>query len=170
MAKKANNKQIFFLVAVVLGIAAILMNLLPFVKYHFGGDTNYLEANFSGFNCMFGAEGIKASLVTELGSVSGEAVKTELVVTVLIGGIVMVVGLLAALLVKLVDKKKAFLMKVVSAAAFIAGAVLVLALTKASFVSANDIGETVAKDYSLGIGAILSGVFSALAGVGIFLA
>ncbi len=167
MAKKSNNKQIFFLVALLLGVVVIAMFFLPFVKYHFGSDSNYHETLFSGFNCMFGADNIKTSVVTSIGSISGEAASTKLVPVVLISGILLVVAIVAALLTKIVDKKKVFIVKVIAAGLFIAGAVLAVALVKTSFLSVNDKGS--GDYYSVGIGAILTCVFSALAGVGILL-
>ena len=169
MAKKADNKKIIFLVALVFGVAAILMNLLPAIT--FKGTLAGVEAtaSFNGFHLMFGADDVPAK-ADVAGILSFNAkVSTKLVVTSLIAFILMVVGVVAAVLVKIVNKKQQFLIKVIAAAALIAGAVLAIALTKATFVSANEIGDSAKDLYSLGIGAILSGVFAGIAGAGVLL-
>ena len=169
MAKKANNKQIIFLVALVFGVAAILMNLLPAVTFKgslLGIET---QANFSGFHLMFGSESVPTK--TTVGSITGTGTTTtKLVVTSLIAGILMVVGVVAALLVKIVNKKQQFIVKVVAAAALVAGAVLAIAFTQGSFISANELSEGAKDYYKLGIGAILSGAFAGVAGLGVLAA
>ena len=167
MAKKKNNKQLIFFAVLLLGVAAIAMYFLPFVRLRLGGDDIYEETLFSGFNCMFGAEKITVTGVIKDTKVSAGLASTKLVPVVLISGILLVVAIVAALLIKIVDKKKVFIVKVITAGLFIAAAVLAVALVKTSFLSANDIGS--GNYYSVGIGAILSCVFSALAGAGILL-
>lgn len=168
MAKKVNNKQIFFLAALFFGAVAIAMFFLPFVKYRIGNDTAYTEALFSGFNCAFSAEKIQMKLVLGDSSASAGLMSTKLVPVALIVGILLVVAVVAALLTKIVDKKKVFIVKVVAAGLFVASAILAVALVKASFISVNEL-ENVKDDFNVGIGAILTCVFSALAGAGIFL-
>ena len=58
-----------------------------------------------------------------------------------------IVGLVVAVLGKFVGKKNAGIFKFVAFGAFVAAAVLVMALTKATFVSANDISESAAEYY-----------------------
>ena len=169
MAKKANNKQIIFLVALVFGVAAILMNLLPAITFKGTLMGVQATANYNGFHLMFGADKVPAkadvaSIITFNGTVS-----TKLVVTSLIAGILMVVGVVAALLVKIVNKKQQFIVKVIAAAALVAAAVLAIAFTKGTFISANELGDSAKDYYSLGIGAILSGAFAGVAGVGVLL-
>ena len=64
-------------------------------------------------------------------------------------------------------RKKVFIVKVIAAGLFITAAVLAVALVKTSFLSVNDKGS--GDYYSVGIGAILTCVFSVLAGAGILL-
>ena len=152
MAKKADNKKIIFLVALVFGVAAILMNLLPAITFKGTLGGIQATASFNGFHLMFGADDVPAK-ADVAGIVSfNSKVSTKLVVTSLIAGILMVVGVVAALLVKIVNKKQQFLIKVIAAAALIAGAVLAIALTKGTFISANELGDSAKDYYSLGIG------------------
>ena len=168
MAKKADNKKLIFLVALVFGAVAIAMYFLPFVKLHLGSDEIYEETLYSGFNCMFGAEKIEVTGVIGDLKASAGWDSTKLVPVALIAGILLAVALIAALFTKLVNKKKVFLVKVVAAGLFVASAVLAVALVKMSFFSANDINS--GKDfYNVGIGAILSCTFASLAGVGVLI-
>ena len=166
MAKKKNNKQLIFLVAIVFGIAAILMNLLPAVIFKGTLLGIKATAKYNGFHLMFGADNVPAKAdLGDFASFSGK-VSTELVPVVLIAGILMVVGLALGLLTKIVNKKQQVLVKVIAAGALIAAAILVIALTKVSFASANELSDSEKDLYSLGIGAILSGVFAGISGAG----
>ena len=170
MAKKADNKKIIFLVALVFGVAAILMNLLPAITFKGTLGGIQATASFNGFHLMFGADDVPAK-ADVAGIVSfNSKVSTKLVVTSLIAGILIVVGVVAALLVKIVNKKQQFIVKVVAAAALIAAAVLTIAFTKGTFISANELGDGAKEYYKLGIGAILSGAFACVAGVGVLAA
>ena len=171
MAKKADNKKLFFLIALVFAVAAIAMNFLPMIKFHQDLllEGSYNELKYSGFNLMFGSEKVVGKTYSALGVTVDYTGSTKLVVVSLIAGILTVLGLVAGLLVKIINKKQQSIVKFVSLGCFVAAAILIFALTKVSFVSANEINENLTQYYSLGIGAILGGIFNGIAGAGILL-
>lgn len=171
MAKKADNKKLFFLIALVFAVAAVAMNFLPMIKFHqdLVLEGSYNEVKYTGFNLMFGSEKVVGKAYSALGVAVDYTGSTKLVVVSLIAGILTVLGLVAGLLVKIINKKQQNIVKFVSFGCFVAAAILIFALTKASFVSANEINENLTQYYSLGIGAILGGIFNGIAGVGVLL-
>ena len=169
MAKKKNNKQMIFLVALLLGVVAIAMYFLPMVKFRLGNDDSYIYTNYSGFNLFFGAEEVKTTAVGGGSSASGNLGSTKMVPIALVSGILVVVGLVAALLTKIVDKKMTMIVKVISAGLFIAGGVLAVALVRNAFMDVNNVSSILDDYYKVGIGAILNCVFASLAGVAVLL-
>jgi hypothetical protein len=168
MAKKADNKKLIFLVAMVLGILAIVMYFLPMIvfKTNLIGET---KVNFSGFNLVFGAKEVKG--ITVLGS-SSTAYSYEREVKMTVGALVSLictaVALVAGVLSKMVAKKNQVIVKAVSCLVFIAAAVLVIVLVKSTFESAGNNVFSM-DNYSLGIGAYLVCAFNGLAGVAVLL-
>jgi len=163
-----NNKQMIFLVALLLGVVAIAMYFLPMVKFRLGNDDSYIYTNYSGFNLFFGAEEVKTTAVGGGSSASGNLGSTKMVPIALVSGILVVVGLVVAFLTKIVDKKMVMIVKVVSAALLVVGGVLAVAAVRNAFIDANSI-KLLADNYKVGIGAILNCVFASLAGVAVLL-
>ena len=168
MAKKADNKKLIFLVAMVLGILAIVMYFLPMVvfKSNLIGET---KVNFSGFNLAFGAKEVQGTKT--LGNSTTNYTydrDVKLTIGALVSLICTVVALVAGVLSKMVAKKNQVIIKAASCLVFVAAAVLVMVLVKSTFESAEN--NILSMDYyNLGIGAYLVCAFNGLAGVGILL-
>lgn len=172
MAKKGTVKQYGFAIAACLGILAIILFLIPMITYHaeiqIGGAKAYNEVSFSGFNLLAGAKEIKGITYNSLTdkttdySYSGEV---KGAVGVVISFILTVVGILGAVASKFVDKKVSKIVKFVACGAFVVAGVLLVVLTKPTFVSANEIGENAAELYKLAFGAYLVAILNVGAGV-----
>ena len=168
MAKKKNNKQMIFLVALLLGVVAIAMYFLPMVRFYIGDSDTNAVTNYTGFNLFFGADEVKTTINGYDSSASFGLSSTKMIPIALVSGILVVLGLVVGLLTKILDKKMVMIFKVVSAALFIVGGVLAVVAVRNNFISTNGI-KLLADKYKVGIGAILNCVFASLAGVGILL-
>lgn len=158
MAKKSKKNAPIFLVAALLGVVAIAMLFFPMLK----GNVLGAEAYFTGFNMIFASDNCKTN--TEL---LGKTIttSTKFVIVPLIIFICSIVGTLAALAINFVEKKNKMIVKVVAFVCFVAAAVLAIALTKTSFMSANEISDSFSDTFSLMYGAYLVLGANALAGL-----
>lgn len=170
--KKASNKNIIFLVAAVLGVLAIVMYFLPMLTYKLEvsalGLTGYNKVDFNGFNLAFGAKeisGVTYNNITNSTTKYSYESEVKMAVGPLIAAICSLVGIVALVLTKVVGKKNQMLVKIVACVAFVAAAVLVVAITKSTFVSANEISENGAKYYNLAFGAYIVCACNGLAGI-----
>lgn len=173
MAKKSSKKSYAFLLAALLGVIAIVLYFIPMLTYHAEvnllGINAYNEVKLSGFNLVFGAKGIKGvtfnNVTKTTTDYSLEFKEVKAAVGPLIAAICSAVGIIAVLLAGVIGKKNKMIVKVVAFVAFIAAAVLVVAITKATFVSANEISENGAEFYKLAIGAYIICGCNAIAGL-----
>ena len=177
MAKKADNKKLFFLIALALGVVALVLYLVPMLKFRVDVDIlgvkGYNEVKFNGFNLMFGAKEVKGitynNITGNTTEYAYEKSEIKMAVGVLISAILTIVGLVVAVLGKFVGKKNASIFKFVAFGAFVAAAILVMVLTKSTYISANEIPESAAEYYHLAIGSYLICAANGLAGVGVLL-
>lgn len=176
--KKADNKKILFLVAVAFGILAILMFLLPMLSYHdksmVGGNVVWEnKIPYTGFDLLFGKSGMKIThydlLLDKTTEIETEYGTFEAAVGPMIAAICTVVGIAVALVSRVINKKSQFIVKLISCVCFVAAAVLVVAIAKPTFVSANNFGDSFANLLELSIGAYLVCAFNAIAGVSILI-
>lgn len=172
MAKKSSKKSYAFLLAALLGVIAIVLYFIPMLTYHAEvnllGINAYNEVKLSGFNLAFGAEEIKGVTFNNVTNTTTDyslGFEVKAAVGPLIAAICSAVGIIAVLLAGVIGKKNKMIVKVVAFVAFIAAAVLVVAITKATFVSANEISENGAEFYKLAIGAYIICGCNAIAGL-----
>lgn len=171
MAKK-NVKKFAFAIAACIGVLAIVMFALPMIQYRVDvtifGQSGYNKVNISGFNLLAGAENLKGVTYNTVTDKTTEyAFDTNIKASFgpIISLILSVVGIVAVVLSNFVAKKYKNIVKFVACGAFVVAGVLAIALAKASFVSANEIGESAAEYYSTAIGAWLVCILDVGAGV-----
>lgn len=151
--KKSSVGLIFYLVACVLGIAAVCMMFLravavPDVKTAFG--TVETDAGFTGLEVIFGyeEEGVKGLAFSFMALLPYLLVVAGIVLTV--------VNLL---------KKKGGLLNYVSVGLFVVGGILMFLMPSFMAFADTVAGAVLEKvEYELAVGSILAGVLSILAG------
>ena len=163
MAKKSKkqktNGKLFLAIALLFGIASIFMILLPAIKV-IDNDTAY-----TGLQVVFGYENKEtlfgSTITTPILEFSFMNLLTYLLV--IVGVITLILNLIG---------KASGLLSLISIIALIGAGVLFFLTANFTMPVVGDIGsflgntvEEIREYYQLGIGAILGGVFSILAGV-----
>lgn len=146
--KKSNMGLILSVVILALGVAAFCMAFLTCVKSTVGSFTG-TEYTYTGFQVMFGY----AESATALGS----TVSTQVLNFSIMATLAFALPLIGSVL-SLIDNK---IIRFVGAGLMIAGAVLLFLFP--NFVAPATSTELITR--SLGIGAILGGVFAGLGGL-----
>lgn len=153
MKTKSFKLDLFPLIAMGCALVAIIMFFLPFVTYSTAGTGVTTSANISGFVAAFAGK-----FDTIAGSVK-IATETKLVAVALIAFILIVVGLLAAAFNFFVECKFERIIAFVSMGALVAGGIL-LFFARGNFVSVNEIPDSFAKYYGLGVGAVIAAILA----------
>lgn len=158
-SKNANLSLILKVVVLALGVAAFCMAFVASVKFSYTILGNTTEVSYSGFQSMFG--------YSETTTAFGAEVTTKYLGFSIMSTLAFVMPLVGAVL-SLTGNKVA---RWVGAGLMIAGAVLIFFVPQFTILAKVD-GELTAAatvlngaTRSLGIGAILGGVFAALGGL-----
>lgn len=161
MAKKSSNNLSLILkvIILVLGVAAFCMAFVPCVKFVNDSALAKVEESFNGFNSMFG--------YSETETVFGSEVTSKYLGFSIMSVITFVLPLVGAVL----SMMKSKIARLVGAGLMLVGAVLMFFVPSFTVLAKVDGEFTLASailngcERSLGIGAILGGVFSALGAV-----
>lgn len=174
MAKRKSKKnstlgQILGIFGSILGIAAVFMGFLNFVTLtgKLLGATSEL-GTLTGFNAVFGAKapvGDKPSwAIFADGTTSNGEITLASKTGILILFILLLAGALVLLLGSLIKGKIGKFLMLVGGAAMIAGAIMAFcAISLCDFESKGS--GTAGYEYSLGIGAILTGILGGVGGL-----
>lgn len=163
MAKKKSNKSnlslILKVVVLALGVAAFCMAFVASVKFSYAALGSTTEVSYSGFQSMFG--------YSETTTVLGSEITTKYLGFSILSTLAFVMPLVGAVLSMTSNKT----LRYVGAGLMIAGAVLMFFVPQFTVLAKVD-GELTAAaavlngaTRSLGVGAILGGVFAALGGL-----
>ncbi len=144
----AKLKKVGPVVAIVLGVVAIIMLFLPAITYTAGGE----KYNYSGFKVMFGYKETYAGITMEVFKFSFGNFLVLLLT---------VVGIVFAVLAKLGKLGK--ISPIVAAVAFLVAGILFFCM-KSMIAGSDEVKETV-KEFSLGAGAVIGGILSIIAAI-----